>query len=380
VTVLGRYLLTSESVTEGHPDKLCDQISDAVLDAYMSRDPDSRVAVEAMASKGLIVAAGEVTSGFTVDIESVARNVIRAAGYSDSASGIDPANCLILTNISSQSPDIKMGVDAGPGKGAGDQGIMYGYACRETESLLPLPIELAHRLSMRLAQARKDGTIPFLRPDGKSQVTVEYGDMDRPLRIAGVIVSAQHDERVGIEELREAVFEKVIVPVTGNERIDSKTKLRINSTGRFVLGGPAADTGLTGRKIMVDTYGGVARHGGGAFSGKDPTKVDRSAAYMARHVAKNLVAQGVASRCEVSVAYAIGVPGPEAVRVNTFGTGAAKDESLSRLVARLFPFSVDGIIEYLGLRGIRYRPSAAYGHFGRTGADFPWEAVGTVAL
>ncbi|MDR1509454.1 MAG: methionine adenosyltransferase [Synergistaceae bacterium] len=375
------YLLTSESVTEGHPDKLCDQISDAILDEFMSADQYARVAVETMASNGVIVTAGEVTSGFSIDIESVVRKVILAAGYVDFSSGIDPANCLILTNINSQSPDIKTGVDTKPGRGtgAGDQGIMYGYACDETENLMPLTIELAHRLAMRLAEMRKKREIPYLRPDGKAQVTVEYDDKGRPSRVSGIVISAQHEQNIGIEDLRDAIFKKVIIPAIGNERIDSKTSVRINPTGRFVLGGPAADTGLTGRKIMVDTYGGVARHGGGAFSGKDPTKVDRSAAYMARHVAKNLVALGVAKRCEVSVAYSIGMPEPEAVSVDTFGTGMMlDDEALSRLVSRLFPFSVDGIIEYLGLREIKYLPAAIYGHFGRTGANFPWEEIGAI--
>jgi S-adenosylmethionine synthetase len=374
------YSVTSESVAEGHPDKMCDQISDAILDAFLSCDRDSRVAMEAMVSDGAVMVAGEVTSGSTVDIESTVRGVIRDIGYTDRASGMSWSDCLILTNIRSQSPDIRMGVDRKPGKGtgAGDQGIMYGYACDETESLMPMAIEMAHRLSMRMADVRKNGRLPWLRPDGKAQVSVEYDGKNRPVRVGSVVVSAQHNEKIDIDALRHDIFENIVMPAIGSRWMDSETRLHINPTGRFVRGGPAADTGLTGRKIMVDTYGGAARHGGGAFSGKDPTKVDRSAAYMARHVAKNLVACGIAARCEVSAAYAIGLPEPEAVRVNTFGSGKMDDESLSKVVRRAFPFSVDGIIEYLGLRDIKYRPTAAYGHFGRRGGNFPWEAISGV--
>lgn len=377
---MGSYLLTSESVTEGHPDKLCDQISDAILDEFMSYDPCSRVAVEVMASNGVILVAGEVTSKYHADIEFTVRKVIREAGYTDLSSGLDCKNCLVLSNIRSQSPDIKIGIDpkSGKGMGAGDQGIMYGYACDETENFMPLTIDIAHKLSARLAELRKNGELPWLRPDGKTQVTIEYDEKKRPTRVSSVIVSAQHDENIDVTEIRKSIFENVIVSVIGSEKLDFRARLHINPTGRFVLGGPAADTGLTGRKIMVDTYGGAARHGGGAFSGKDPTKVDRSAAYMARHVAKNIVASGLASRCEVSLAYAIGLSEPEAVSVETFGSGRIDDESLSKIVKGLFPFSVDGIIEYLGLRSIKYRPTAAYGHFGRTGGSFPWEEISSV--
>jgi S-adenosylmethionine synthetase len=378
------YFITSESVTEGHPDKLCDQIADALLDEYMSGDKESRVAIEAMAAGDVVIIAGEVTSGASVDVEATVRRVIGEAGYTDRSFGIDCRNCLIMTHIRKQSADIKIGVDrkAGKATGAGDQGIMYGYAAAETENFMPLPIALAHKLARRLAGLRKDRTLPWLRPDGKTQVTVRYGGDGRPLYVSGVVVSAQHDESVDIGDLRSEILNRLIMPVLGGSWFNEKTAVYINPTGRFILGGPTADTGLTGRKIMVDTYGGMARHGGGAFSGKDPTKVDRSAAYMARYAAKNLVACGLADRCEVSVAYAIGLPEPVAINVCTFGTGKIDDEKLSILTGRIFPFSVDGILEELDLRNTKYRPAAAYGHFGRSAKDssfenssFTWEIL-----
>ncbi|MDR0615398.1 MAG: methionine adenosyltransferase [Synergistaceae bacterium] len=377
------YFLTSESVTEGHPDKLCDQISDALLDEYISRDKDSRVAVEVMACGDVVMIAGEVTSGATVDVDAISRQVIKDAGYTDGALGIDFKNCLIITNMRRQSPDIKTGVDKRSGKptGAGDQGIMYGYATKETESFMPLPIDLAHTLARRLAALRKERILPWLRPDGKTQVTVEYDRNGKPLRVSGVVISTQHDESVDIRNLRAEILSRLIMPEVGDRWMNEETAVYINPTGRFTVGGPAADTGLTGRKIMVDTYGGAARHGGGAFSGKDPTKVDRSSAYMARYAAKNLVACGLADRCEVSAAYAIGMPEPVAISVNTFGTGKIDDGKLSVLTPRLFPFSVDGIIEELDLKNVRYRPAATYGHFGREPGDssFTWEALKDVS-
>ncbi|MDR1649362.1 MAG: methionine adenosyltransferase [Synergistaceae bacterium] len=375
------YFITSESVTEGHPDKLCDQIADALLDEYMSRDRDSRVAIEVMAAGDVVLIAGEVTSGAPMEMEAVeatARRVIGEAGYTRS-SGIDCRNCLIMTHIRKQSADIKIGVDkkADKATGAGDQGIMYGYATAETENFMPLPIALAHRLARRLAELRKDRTLPWLRPDGKTQVTVRYGGDGGPLYVSGVVVSTQHDESVDIGDLRPEILNRLIMPVLGDRWFNEKTAVYINPTGRFILGGPTADTGLTGRKIMVDTYGGAAKHGGGAFSGKDPTKVDRSAAYMARYAAKNLVACGLADRCEVSAAYAIGLPEPVAINVCTFGTGKIDDEKLSILTGRIFPFSVDGIMEELDLRNTKYRPAAVYGHFGRSreNSSFTWETV-----
>lgn len=377
MNVMDGYSVTSESVTEGHPDKLCDQISDALLDEYLSCDGSSRVALETMVSRGVVMVAGEVTSRTKVDLGSVVRGVIRDVGYTGDAVGMDCDNCLLLTNIHVQSPDIARGVD-GEDTGAGDQGIMYGYACNETENLMPLPIDLAHRLARRLAEFRRSGGLDWLRPDGKTQVTVRYDSRHKPLCIESVIVSAQHSEEVGTEELRAVLLEGVILPVVGDFPFARDARIHVNPTGRFVLGGPAADTGLTGRKLMVDTYGGVGRHGGGAFSGKDPTKVDRSAAYMCRYAAKNLVSNGLADRCEVSVAYAIGRPEPEAFGVNTFGTGRQPEEVLTGIVAKFFPFSVRGIIERLSLRSVRYRDAAVYGHFGREGGNFTWERTDAI--
>ena len=382
------YFITSESVTEGHPDKLCDQIADALLDEYLSRDKESRVALEVMAAGEVVVIAGEVTSGALVNVEAIARRVIGEAGYTDRSFGLDCRDCLILTHIRKQSADIKIGVDKKADKptGAGDQGIMYGYATVETENFMPLPIALAHQLAHRLAELRKDRTLPWLRPDGKTQVTVRYDENHRPLYVSGVVVSSQHDASVAIGDLRLEILNKLIIPVLGDKGFNEKTVVHINPTGKFTLGGPTADTGLTGRKIMVDTYGGMAKHGGGAFSGKDPTKVDRSAAYMARYAAKNLVAWGLADRCEVSVAYAIGLPNPLAINVCTFGTGKIDDEKLSIFTERVFPFSVDAIIEELDLRNTKYRPTAAYGHFGRSEknlgfghSSFTWEKLKPLA-
>jgi S-adenosylmethionine synthetase len=375
------YSVTSESVTEGHPDKLCDQISDAVLDAYLDADRDSRVAVETMASCGCLVVAGEVSSEGTADIGKIARKVAEEVGYGSEEAGLDCRNCLVLTNVRTQSPDIALGVARdGMPSGAGDQGIMYGYACDETDVYMPLPIYLAHRLAKRLAELRGDKGLKWLRPDGKTQVTVLYDENGRPERVQSVVVSAQHDEGVGIEELRWSILEMAVFPVLGGGLLREDTRIHINPTGRFVLGGPAADAGLTGRKIMVDTYGGVCRHGGGAFSGKDPTKVDRSAAYMARFAAKNIVAGGLARKCEVSLAYAIGLPRPEAVMVNTFGTGVMPDGKLAAAAEKNFDFSVDGIIDTLSLKDIRYLRTAAYGHFGRAEENFPWEKLADIKV
>jgi S-adenosylmethionine synthetase len=354
---------------------LCDQISDALLDAHLSADRNARVAMEVMASDGIVVLAGEVTSNVSVDVEAVARGVIRDAGYTDRALGMSCDDCILITNIKAQSPDIAQGVSlADNSTGAGDQGMMYGFACTETENFMPLPLEMAHRLSKKLAETRKNGTLPWLRPDGKTQVTIRYDGMGSPQKIESVVVSAQHDESINTDRLRTHILSEVILPVT-KDRLDSETRIHINPTGRFVLGGPATDTGLTGRKIMVDTYGGVCRHGGGAFSGKDPTKVDRSAAYMARYAAKNIVASGLAGRCELSVAYVIGRPAPEAISANTFGTGKIPDDALAKLAFDAFSFSVDDILKILRLRDVRYRDTAAYGHFGRDNPNFTWESL-----
>jgi S-adenosylmethionine synthetase len=365
-----RHIFSSESVTEGHPDKIADQISDAILDAVLSEDPQGRVACETLLTTGLCLVAGEITTAAYVDFAGIARETIRSIGYSDARAGLDHRTCAVVSAIDEQSPDIAMGVDR---DGAGDQGLMFGYACRETPELMPLPIMLSHRLARRLAELRRDGTLPFLRPDGKSQVSVEY-EGDRPVRLDAVVVSTQHSEAVETGELREAVVDQVIRPVTG-ELLDERTSLHVNPTGRFVIGGPQGDTGLTGRKIIVDTYGGVGHHGGGAFSGKDPTKVDRSASYMARHLAKNLVAAGLAERLEVQVAYAIGVADPVSVRVDTFGTGEVPEERLVELVRGHFPLTPRGIIDYLDLRRPVYRKTAAYGHFGREEEGFSWEST-----
>ena len=363
------YLVTSESVTEGHPDKIADQISDAVLDAVLARDPAGRVACECLLTTGLTLVAGEITTTAVVDYPHVVRNTIKELGYTNAHYGLDCESCSVLTAIHEQSPDIAMGVDPG---GAGDQGLMFGYACDETEELMPLPIVLAHGLTRRLAQCRKEGVLEYLRPDGKSQVTVAY-EGDQPVRVDNVVVSAQHAADIPLERLRQEIVEYVIKPVLPPNLSDRTIKFHVNPTGRFVRGGPHADTGLTGRKIIVDTYGGVGRHGGGAFSGKDPSKVDRSASYMARYVAKNLVAADIARRVEVQLAYAIGVAEPVSVMVNTFETGFMPEEGLVELIRDTFPLTPLGIIDHLQLRRPIYRSTAAYGHFGRSEPEFTWE-------
>ena len=371
---MSQYLFTSESVTEGHPDKICDKVSDSLLDAYLAQDPKSRVAVETMVKTGFVVCGGEVTSKANIDIAKVARKAITDIGYTDSSMGFDAGTCGVLTAVEQQSPDIARGVDSSASKeqGAGDQGLMFGYAVNETRQLMPMPIDLSHKLARRLTQVRKKNIIEGLRPDGKTQVTVEY-ENDKPLRFDAIVVSTQHAESVKQRALREAIIEEVIKPTLSAKMIDKKTKIHINPTGRFVVGGPYGDAGLTGRKIIVDTYGGMGRHGGGAFSGKDPSKVDRSAAYFARYVAKNIVASKVASRCEVQVAYAIGVARPMGVYVTTFGTGVVPDEKISKVVSKLFDFRPAAIVETLDLLRPIYAPTAAYGHFGRTEKTFTWE-------
>jgi S-adenosylmethionine synthetase len=363
------YLFTSESVTEGHPDKICDQISDAILDEVLRHDPTGRVACETLVTTGLAFLAGEITTRAAIDFVGVARQVIQAIGYTDPAYGFDGKTCAVVSAIDPQSPDIALGVDGG---GAGDQGLMFGYACGETEELMPLPITLAHRLTRRLAEARRSRELPWLRPDGKSQVTVEYQD-GRPRRVHTVVVSAQHHPEVGREEIRAGIVEGIIRAAIPAHLLDSETIFHINPTGRFVIGGPQGDCGLTGRKIIVDTYGGVGSHGGGAFSGKDPTKVDRSASYMARHIAKNLVAAGLADSCGVQLAYAIGVADPVSVHVESRGSSTVSDRTLEQVVRRLFPLAPRGIIDYLELRRPIYRATAAYGHFGRSEPEFTWE-------
>ena len=364
-----KFLFTSESVTEGHPDKIADQISDAVLDAVMKDDPYGRVACETLVTTGLIVVAGEITTKTYVDFSDIARQVVRNVGYTRAKYGFDADTCGVISTIKKQSPDIAMGVDTG---GAGDQGLMFGYACDETPELMPMPIQLAHHLTRRLAEVRKQNVVDFLRPDGKSQVTIEYVD-DRPARVDCVVISTQHDDQVSNKDLREAILSEVIKPVIPQNMLDKNTKFHINPTGRFVTGGPMGDAGLTGRKIIVDTYGGYSRHGGGALSGKDATKVDRSACYMARYVAKNIVAAGLARRVEVQLAYAIGVAEPVSVMTDTFGTGAIPNSQITEIVRALFKLNPQGIIETLDLRRPIYLPTAAYGHFGRTGAGFTWE-------
>ena len=373
---MSRYRFTSESVTEGHPDKLCDQVSDAILDAILAQDPRARVACESLAKTGMVVVAGEITTTAHIDYPKVVREAVCDIGYTDSAMGFDGATCAVLTAIERQSPDIAQGVNEGDGlhkeQGAGDQGLMFGYATDETPELMPAPIHYAHALARQLTAVRKKkiGGVDFLRPDGKTQITLEY-ENDVPVRLDAIVVSTQHDERVKYKQLREAIIDLVIDKALPRKLIDAKTKVHVNPTGRFVIGGPQGDCGLTGRKIIVDTYGGMGRHGGGAFSGKDPSKVDRSACYYARYIAKNVVASGVAKRCEVQVAYAIGVAQPVGVRVDTFGTGKVSDEALEKYILASFDMRPKALIEELDLLRPIYRATAAYGHFGRS--EFPWE-------
>ncbi|MGZ7029760.1 MAG: methionine adenosyltransferase [Terriglobales bacterium] len=376
MTAKNRFLFTSESVTEGHPDKIADQISDAILDACFEQDPYSRVACETLTCTGLVVIAGEITTKAYVDFQTLVRGVVASIGYDNALYGFDANTCAVISSINKQSGDIAMGVDTG---GAGDQGMMFGYATNETPELMPTAISLAHKLCRRLSEMRKKGTLPYLRPDGKSQVTVEYDERMRPVRVDAVVVSTQHAETVTTEELRADILKHVIQATIPAELLDADTKYHINPTGRFVIGGPMGDTGLTGRKIIVDTYGGMGRHGGGAFSGKDPTKVDRSAAYMARYIAKNIVAAGLAERCEVQLAYAIGVAEPVSVLVETFGTGKIGHEELQDLVRANFQLTPRAIIDSLQLRRPIYRKTAAYGHFGRDDRDFTWEATDKAA-
>ncbi len=371
-----RFLFTSESVTEGHPDKIADQISDAILDACLAEDPFSRVACETLTCTGLVVIAGEITTKAYVDFQSLVRGTVASIGYDNALYGFDSNTCAVISTINKQSGDIAMGVDTG---GAGDQGMMFGYATNETPELMPTPISLAHKLAQKLSGVRKSGLMSYLRPDGKSQVTVEYDSNNKPVRVDAVVISTQHSETVGNEELRADILKNVIQAVIPAALLDAGTKYHINPTGRFVVGGPMGDTGLTGRKIIVDTYGGMGRHGGGAFSGKDPTKVDRSAAYMARYVAKNIVAAGLADRCEVQLAYAIGVAEPVSVLVDTFGTGTVDEDKLEALVRANFSLTPKGIIESLNLRRPIYKATAAYGHFGREGKNFTWEATDKAA-
>ena len=368
-----KRLITSESVTEGHPDKICDQISDAILDNLIVQDPYSRVAVETLVTTGSVHVAGEVTTRGFADIQSIVRRVLKEIGYTDPKFGIDAEDAGVWISVHGQSSDISQGVTERENKeqGAGDQGMMYGYACDETPELMPLPIILAHKLTKKLSEVRKNGSINFLGPDGKSQVTVEYKD-DKPLRIDAIVIAQQHKEEISEEELRKQIFEKVIKPVCGS-MMDDNTKIHINATGRFVIGGPEGDTGVTGRKIIVDTYGGVGRHGGGAFSGKDPSKVDRSGAYMARYIAKNIVASGLARRCEIQIAYAIGVAKPVSVAVDSFGTGAIPDDDIANIINENFDMRPRAIIEQLDLLKPIYKKTAAYGHFGREEEGFTWE-------
>ena len=386
---MAKRLFTSESVTEGHPDKVCDQISDAILDDIIAADPMAHVACETFTTTGMVVVMGEITTSHYADIPGIARRTIERIGYTNPDYGFDFRSCAVMSSIDKQSPDIAMGVnqsyehqngdtDEADLIGAGDQGMMFGYACDETPELMPAPISLAHQLCRRLTQVRRAGNLPWLRPDGKSQVTVEYGENGEILRCPAIVVSTQHDPDVSLKELREAVTETIIKPVIPGQYMDKDTKIYVNPTGRFVVGGPVGDTGLTGRKIIVDTYGGSAAHGGGCFSGKDPTKVDRSAAYMARYAAKNIVAAGLAKKCQIEVAYAIGVAHPVSILVDTYGTGVVSDEKLSELVGRFFDFRPAKIIEKLDLRRPIYEQIAAYGHFGRMDLDLSWERTDIV--
>jgi S-adenosylmethionine synthetase len=372
-----RFLFTSESVTEGHPDKIADQVSDAILDACLEQDPYSRVAAETLTATGLVVIAGEITTKAYVDFQSLVRGVVASIGYDNALNGFDSNTCAVISTINKQSGDIAQGVDTG---GAGDQGMMFGYASNETPELMPAPISLAHKLCRQLTAVRKSGKLPYLRPDGKSQVTVEYDEAGKPSRIDAVVISTQHSESVDNEQLHADILKYVIQAVLPAAWLDEHTKYHINPTGRFVIGGPMGDTGLTGRKIIVDSYGGMGRHGGGAFSGKDPTKVDRSAAYMARYIAKNIVAAGLAERVEVQLAYAIGVAEPVSVLIDTFGTGKIGAAKLTELVRKNFALTPKGIIESLNLRRPIYQKTAAYGHFGRTEPEFTWEATDKAAI
>ena len=375
------YLFTSESVTEGHPDKVADQISDAVLDAILAKDSKGRVACETLVTTGLAFIAGEITTNAYVDFPQIVRETIREIGYTDSSMGFDANTCAVISSVGQQSPDISQGVDEGKGlfseQGAGDQGLMFGFACNETAEYMPLPIMLAHRLTRGLAEARKSGRLPYLRPDGKSQVTVRY-ENDRPVHIDTVVVSSQHREDVSYETIKNDIIEQICKKNLPAELLDSKTRYFVNPTGRFVMGGPHADCGVTGRKIIVDTYGGVSSHGGGAFSGKDPSKVDRSASYMARYVAKNIVASGITNRCEVQIAYAIGYADPVSVMVNSFGESKVDDETLAAAVREIFPLKPAGIIKHLNLLRPIYKKTAAYGHFGRSEPEFTWEKIDKV--
>ena len=378
-----RKLFTSESVTEGHPDKLCDYISDSILDAYLAEDKNSRVAAETVAGKGEIYITGEISSTANVDIEQIARNAIKEIGYTNAETDIDYKTCNIIVNVSKQSPDIAQGVDKSledkigeevGSEGAGDQGLMFGFACSETPELMPLPISLAHKLAKRLSEVRKEKIIDYIRPDGKVQVTVEYED-DKPIRIDTIVVSTQHEEKISMDKLKQDIIKNVVKPVVPANLLDENTRYFINPTGRFVIGGPLGDSGLTGRKIIVDTYGGYSRHGGGAFSGKDPTKVDRSAAYMARHIAKNIVANGYAKKCEIQFAYSIGVAKPVSIYVDTYGTNTIPEEKIIEKISKTFDLTPRGIIKYLGLQNPIYRKTTNYGHFGKEDCGLSWENI-----